>query len=324
MKRTRVVIAGAAGRDFHNFNVVYRGRDDVEVVAFTATQIPNIDGRVYPRELAGDAYPDGIPILPGVRARADRSRARDRPGRVRVLGRHARARDARRLARARRRRRLPAPLAARHDARVDQAGCRIGLRCAHRLWQEPDHPPRLADFLREMGYRVAAIRHPMPYGDLGLPRRCSASPTIRTWITGECTIEEREEYEPHIDNGRDIRLRGRGLRSLLRQAEQEVDIVLWDGGNNDFSFYQSDLSGGSSWSTRTELAATSLPPWRDQHPPGGRVCDQQGGSLSPRRASSRCANNPSAQSIRLLEVVEAASPLFVDDPRRASAASACW
>ena len=199
MTRTRVLIAGAAGRDFHNFNLVYRGRDDVEVVAFTATQIPNIDGRVYPPQLAGALYPDGIPILPESDARAHRARARDRRGRLRVLRRHARARDAHRLARARGRRRRTA--CSRRATRCSpRRSRRRDLRRPHRLGEEPDDAAR-----RASSCATRASASP------SCATRCRTATSTRQAVqrferyedleAADATIEEREEYEPHLAEG---------------------------------------------------------------------------------------------------------------------------
>ena len=193
-----MLIAGAAGRDFHNFNLVYRGSEEYEVVAFTATQIPNIDGRVYPAELAGSLYPEGIPILPETRARGARPRARGRRGRLRLLRRDARARDARRLARARGRRVLPPDLAARHDAHLDEAG-RRRLRRPNGLGQEPDDAPHRGAPAR----RRQARRRPAPPDALRRPDEAggAALRALRGPRRGRRTIEEREEYEPHLAEG---------------------------------------------------------------------------------------------------------------------------
>ena len=198
MTRTRVLIAGAAGRDFHNFNLVYRGREAYEVVAFTATQIPNIDGRVYPAELAGSLYPEGIPILPEdeleeliaehevdevVFAYSDVTHEH-----VMHIGSRALAAGASF--------RLIAPR--RDDAHLDQAG-RGDLRRAHRLRQEPDDR-HVAALLREAGKRVAVLRHPMPYGDL-TKQAVQRFERYEDLDAADATIEEREEYEPHIAEG---------------------------------------------------------------------------------------------------------------------------
>jgi len=238
MNPIRTLIMGAAGRDFHNFNVFYRDNKDYVVVAFTATQIPNIEGRKYPAELAGSLYPAGIPIFPEnelVRLIKDLKVDQvvfaysDVPHEV-VMHKASTV------------------LAAGADFRL------MGLNstqvkstkpvvsvCAVRTGAGKSQTTRRVSLiLRDMGYKVAAIRHPMPYGDL-VKQKVQRFATYADLDKHECTIEEREEYEPHIDNGV-IVYAGVDYEAILRQAEQEVDIVLWDGGNNDFPFYKSDLN----------------------------------------------------------------------------------
>jgi len=238
MTRIRTLIMGAAGRDFHNFNVFYRDNNDYEVVAFTATQIPNIDGRKYPAALAGSLYPAGIPIFPEsdlVKLIKDLKVEQvvfaysDVPHEV-VMHKASTV------------------LAAGADFRM------MGLNstqvksikpvvsiCAVRTGSGKSQTTRrVADILTKMGYKVAAIRHPMPYGDL-VKQKVQRFASYADLDKHECTIEEREEYEPHLDNGV-IVYAGVDYEAILRQAEQEVDIVLWDGGNNDFPFYKSDLN----------------------------------------------------------------------------------
>lgn len=238
MTRIRTLIMGAAGRDFHNFNVFYRDNKDYEIVAFTATQIPNIDGRKYPAALAGSLYPEGIPIYPEsdlVRLIKDLKVDQvifaysDVPHEV-VMHKASTV------------------LAAGADFRM------MGMNstqlkstkpvvsiCAVRTGAGKSQTTRrVARVLTDLGYKVAAIRHPMPYGDL-VKQKVQRFATYADLDKHECTIEEREEYEPHLDNGV-IVYAGVDYEAILRQAEQEVDIVLWDGGNNDFSFYKPDLS----------------------------------------------------------------------------------
>lgn len=238
MNPIRTLIMGAAGRDFHNFNVFYRDNKDYVVVAFTATQIPNIEGRKYPAELAGSLYPAGIPIFPEnelVRLIKDLKVDQvvfaysDVPHEV-VMHKASTV------------------LAAGADFRL------MGLNstqvkstkpvvsvCAVRTGAGKSQTTRRVSLiLRDMGFKVAAIRHPMPYGDL-VKQKVQRFATYADLDKHECTIEEREEYEPHIDNGV-IVYAGVDYEAILRKAEQEVDIVLWDGGNNDFPFYKSDLN----------------------------------------------------------------------------------
>jgi predicted GTPase len=229
---------GAAGRDFHNFNVFYRDNKDYLVVAFTATQIPNIEGRKYPAELAGSLYPAGIPIFPeSDLVKLIREQKVDQ-----VVFAYS---D------------VPHEVVMHKASTVLAAGAdfrMMGLNstqvkstkpvisvCAVRTGSGKSQTTRRVSLiLREMGYKVAAIRHPMPYGDL-VKQKVQRFATYADLDKHECTIEEREEYEPHIDNGV-IVYAGVDYEAILRQAEKEVDIVLWDGGNNDFPFYKSDLN----------------------------------------------------------------------------------
>ncbi|MGE5268844.1 MAG: cyclic 2,3-diphosphoglycerate synthase [Thiohalocapsa sp.] len=235
--RRRVVILGAGGRDFHNFNVVFRGDAAVEVVAFTATQIPGIAGRVYPPELAGQLYPAGIPIRDEaelemlcrqydvgeiVFAYSDvsytyvmhlASRALAAGADFSLLGPH------RTLLRS------SLPVIAITAVRT---GCG---KSAIARW--------LSARLRAQGYKNAVLRHPMPYGDL-LKERVQRFTTIADLADADCTVEEREEYEPHIALG-NIVFAGVDYPAILSAAEREADIIIWDGGNNDFPFIRPDL-----------------------------------------------------------------------------------
>ncbi|MBA4384964.1 MAG: GTPase, partial [Anaerolinea sp.] len=238
MARIRTLIMGAAGRDFHNFNVFYRDNKDYEVVAFTATQIPNIDGRKYPAELAGSLYPAGIPIYP----ESDLLKLIKEQKIEQVVFAYS---D------------VPHEFVMHKASMVLAAGADFKLMgtdstqvkstkpvvsiCAVRTGSGKSQTTRRVSLiLREMGFKVAAIRHPMPYGDL-VKQKVQRFATYADLDKHECTIEEREEYEPHLDNGV-IVYAGVDYEAILRQAEQEVDIVLWDGGNNDFSFYKPDLN----------------------------------------------------------------------------------
>ena len=237
MSRERVIILGAAGRDFHNFNTLFRDNNDARVVAFTAAQIPNIDGRCYPAEIAGKNYPDGIPIVAETsledflkRERVDRaifSYSDVSYERVMQLG-----------------------------ARVNALGVDFTLLGCDRTMLKSKRPVvavcavrtgsgksqttrRVAGILRNRGYRIAVVRHPMPYGDL-TKQVVQRFATIDDMVAQKCTIEEREEYEPHIENG-NIVYAGVDYERILTEAEKEADVVLWDGGNNDLPFYKPDL-----------------------------------------------------------------------------------
>ena len=237
MTKTRVLIAGAAGRDFHNFNVVYRGRSDFEVVGFTATQIPNIDGRVYPAELAGDGYPDGIPIV----AEADLERI-VRDGEVdEVVFAYSDVTHGHVM---------------HIGSRVLAAGASYSLLSPHRTMLTSSRPVvatcavrtgsgksqttrHVAALLRESGKRVAVLRHPMPYGDL-TAQAVQRFERYEDLDAADCTIEEREEYEPHLAEG-NLVFAGIDYAAILEAAEAEADAILWDGGNNDTPFIRPNL-----------------------------------------------------------------------------------
>jgi predicted GTPase len=237
MTKTRVLIAGAAGRDFHNFNVVYRGRSDYEVVGFTATQIPNIDGRVYPAELAGDGYPDGIPIVP----EADLERTvRDREvdevvfAYSDVTHQHVMHIGSRALA-AGASYRLLSP-----ESTMLPSSKPVVAVCAVRTGSGKSQTTRhVAAILRGSGKRVAVLRHPMPYGDL-TTQAVQRFARYEDLDAADCTIEEREEYEPHIAEG-NLVFAGIDYAAILEAAEAEADAILWDGGNNDTPFIRPDL-----------------------------------------------------------------------------------
>ncbi len=237
MARIRTIIMGAAGRDFHNFNTFYRGNKEYEVVAFTATQIPNIEGRKYPAALAGELYPEGIPIYP----ESDLADLINNEHIDQVVFAYS---D------------VPHTYVMHKGALVNAAGADFRMMgtkktqiksskpvvavCAVRTGSGKSQTTRRVSLiLRDMGYKVAAIRHPMPYGDL-VKQAVQRFADYSDLDKQECTIEEREEYEPHLDNGV-IVYAGVDYQAILREAEKEVDIVLWDGGNNDFSFYVPDL-----------------------------------------------------------------------------------
>jgi predicted GTPase len=237
MTRTRVLIAGAAGRDFHNFNVVYRDRDEYDVVAFTATQIPNIDGRVYPPELAGGLYPDGIPIRPEEELESlVRERAVDEVifAYSDVTHEHVMHVASRALA-AGASFRLLSPM----ETMLRSTRPVVAV-CAVRTGSGKSQTTRyVAQLLREAGNRVAVLRHPMPYGDL-TRQAVQRFARYEDLDAAECTIEEREEYEPHLAEG-NLVFAGIDYAAILRQAEHDADVVLWDGGNNDTPFIRPSL-----------------------------------------------------------------------------------
>ena len=233
----KVLIMGAAGRDFHNFNTYFRDNPDYKVVAFTATQIPDIEGRKYPAALAGKLYPRGIPIY--AESELDALIARYKVDDV-----HFAYSD------------VSHEYVMNKASQVMAAGANFVLLgpcdtmvksrrpvvsvCAVRTGSGKSQTSRkVATILKEKGRKVAVIRHPMPYGDL-VKQKVQRFATYADLDKHECTIEEREEYEPHIDRGI-IVYAGVDYEAILRQAEKEADVILWDGGNNDFSFYKSDL-----------------------------------------------------------------------------------
>jgi len=300
------LIMGAAGRDFHNFNMFFRGRQDVKVVAFTATQIPDIEGRKYPKELAGEFYPDGIDIYP-------ESELIDLIKKLNVHDVYFSYSD------------LPYEYVMNKSADVNAAGANFVLLGPNETMAESTKPVvsvcatrtgcgksqttrRVSSILRDMGYKVAAIRHPMPYGDL-VKQKVQKFETIADLKKHECTIEEMEEYEPHIENGV-IVFAGVDYEAILREAEKVADIILWDGGNNDFSFYKADI----------EIVVA------DPHRPSHELTYYPGG-VNFKRADVVVINKiDTADLDDILEVreniidvnpeavvVDAASPLFVEN-----------
>jgi len=233
----KVIIMGAAGRDFHNFNVYFRDNKDYKVMAFTATQIPDIEGRKYPAALAGKLYPQGIPIYSETEltdliktykvdevhfAYSDVSHEYVMHKASQVLAAGANF-----------------VLLGPNDTMIKSRQPLVSI-CAVRTGSGKSQTTRkVALTLKAKGRRVVVIRHPMPYGDL-VKQKVQRFATYEDLDRYECTIEEREEYEPHIDNGIVV-YAGVDYGAILKQAEKEADVVIWDGGNNDFSFYKSDL-----------------------------------------------------------------------------------
>ena len=238
--RTRIntLIVGAAGRDFHNFNVLYRDNDLYNVVAFTAAQIPNIAGRKYPASLAGTLYPKGIPI---VEEKNLEKVVRDHKienvvfsysdvpyAHVMSLGSRASAAGAH------------FTLLSAQATMLASTKPVISV-CAVRTGSGKSQTSRkISRLLIAMGYKVAAVRHPMPYGNLEA-QRVQRFASIDDLKKHHCTIEEMEEYEPHIENGTVV-YAGVDYKDILTQAEAEADVILWDGGNNDTPFYRPDLN----------------------------------------------------------------------------------
>ncbi|MBN1560508.1 GTPase [candidate division KSB1 bacterium] len=303
----KVIIMGAAGRDFHNFNAAFRSNDNYEVIAFTATQIPNIEERLYPAELAGPRYPHGIPIVPESHlAELIREQQVDevyfsysdvsyefvmhQSARVNALGATFS---------------LLGPKFTMLKASVPVvAVCAVRTGCG-----KSQTTRRVADILKSHGKRIVAVRHPMPYGDL-LKQAVQRFESLHDLKQHQCTIEEMEEYEPHIVSG-SVVYAGVDYGAILRQAEKEADVILWDGGNNDTPFYQADIH------------ITVTDPLR----PGHEV------SYYPGETNVRMANviiinkvdTANAHDIKTVrdnvravnpdaEIIDAASPIQVDNP----------
>ena len=307
MTAIRTLIMGAAGRDFHNFNVFFRDNADYEVVAFTATQIPNIEGRKYPAALAGKLYPNGISIYPESElVKLIKEMKVDQ-----VVFAYSDVPHEYVMHKA------SIVLAAGADFRLMGLGTTqlksskpVVSVCAVRTGSGKSQTTRrVAAILTGMGYKVAAVRHPMPYGDL-VKQKVQRFATYADLDKHECTIEEREEYEPHIDNGV-IVYAGVDYEAILRQAEQEVDIVLWDGGNNDFSFYKSDLS---------IVVADPHRPGHEQAYHPGETNVRGADVFVINKVDTAEYENVIAVRNSLHElnpramIIEAASPLYVEDP----------
>ena len=237
MAKRKVLIMGAAGRDFHNFNTLYRDKKSYEVVAFTATQIPDIHGRKYPAKLAGKLYPKGIPIHPEDKlidliekhqiddvifsySDIPYSYVMDKAAWVNAAGANF-------------------VLLGTDNTMLDSKVPVIAVTAVRTGSGKSQTTRRVAEILQDMGKKVVAIRHPMPYGDLA-KQACQRFETLEDLVKHDCTIEEIEEYEPHINRGT-IVYAGVDYEMILRKAEKEADIILWDGGNNDTSFYSPDL-----------------------------------------------------------------------------------
>jgi len=298
---------GAAGRDFHNFNVLYRDNENYNVVAFTATQIPNIDDRKYPKELAGKLYPDGIKIYPESElVKLIKELKVDE-----VVFSYS---D------------VPFEYVMTKAAIVNAAGAAFTMLGAHQTMVKSTKPVvavvavrtgcgksqtsrKVVEVLRKAGKKVVAVRHPMPYGDLNA-QKVQRFATMEDLKKHKCTIEEIEEYEPHVVTGGVI-YAGVDYEAILREAEKEADIILWDGGNNDTPFYAPDV---------TFCVA-------DPHRPGHEI-SYYPGNTSLRIADAvvinkiDTADRDDIQYVRenirecnpKATIIDGASPIFVDNP----------
>ncbi|MFO7950545.1 MAG: cyclic 2,3-diphosphoglycerate synthase [Candidatus Fermentibacteraceae bacterium] len=306
MGRTRTLILGAAGRDFHNFNVVYRDDDRFEVVGFTATQIPDIDDRKYPAQLAGDLYPEGIPIMPEERLEnlideldvelcvmsySDLSdnAVMELAARVNAAGADFTM--------------LGVEKTMLRSSKPVIAVCAVRTGCG-----KSQTTRRVAEILQAAGKKVVAIRHPMPYGNL-VKQRVQRFAELADLEKHDCTIEEMEEYEPHINRGTVV-YAGVDYGAILEEAEKEADIILWDGGNNDTPFYAPDLM--------ITVADPHRPGHEISYYPGqtnlrmadvvviNKIDSAYPEDVDEVRANTRMVN-PDAR------IIEAASPTSVDD-----------
>lgn len=307
MSRKHVIIMGAAGRDFHNFNVFFRDNEDYNVVAFTATQIPNIEGRLYPAELSGSLYPDGIKIYEEselislikehnvsevVFSYSDVTfnYVMTKASIVNAAG-------------------ISFRLLGGEETMIKSTKPVIAVLAVRTGCGKSQTSRKIVEILTAAGKKVVAIRHPMPYGDL-VKQKVQRFAALEDLKKHECTIEEIEEYEPHISRGGVI-YAGVDYEAILREAEKEADIILWDGGNNDMSFYKADV-------TFTVV---------DPHRPGHEL-SYYPGNTTLRMADAVVINKiDSADGKDILTVInnvkevnpnatiiEAASPLTVDNP----------
>jgi predicted GTPase len=305
--KKKVIIMGAAGRDFHNFNVFYRNNHEYEVVAFTATQIPDIQGRKYPAALCGDDYPKGIPIhgeeeLPELIKKYDvdevifaysdvpHEYVMSKASWVMSMGPDFTLMG-------------PKSTMIRSSKPVISI-CAVRTGCG-----KSQTTRRVSEILIEAGKKVVAVRHPMPYGDL-VKQKVQRFSSIQDLKKHKCTIEEMEEYEPHIQRGVVV-YAGVDYEAILRLAEKEADVILWDGGNNDISFYQSDL----------EIVVV------DPHRPNHELMYHPG-ETNLRRADVVVINKMDSADPESIEVVrsnartvnpdviivDAASPIYLDKP----------
>lgn len=307
MSKKNVLIMGAAGRDFHNFNVFFRNNEDYNVVAFTATQIPNIDGRVYPKELAGKLYPNGIKIFDEKELvnlikefKVDEvvfsysdvtfNYVMTKASIVNAAG-------------------VSFKLLGGEETMIKSTKPVIAVIAVRTGSGKSQTSRRVVEVLRAAGKRVVSIRHPMPYGDL-VKQKVQRYGSLEDLKKHECTIEEIEEYEPHIAIG-SIIYSGVDYEAILREAEKEADVIVWDGGNNDLPFYKPDLT------------FTVVDPHRAGHEltyyPGNtslRLADvaviNKIDSADPKNV--RTVRENIRQVVPNAQIIEAASPLFVEFP----------
>ncbi len=310
--KKRIIIIGAAGRDFHNFNTYFRGKSEYDVVAFTAAQIPDIDGRKYPKELAGmDLYPDGIPIF----AESDLPKLiKDLQADICVFSYsdvpYARVMNVSAIVNA----------AGAHfmllgpkDTMIKSTKPVIAVGATRTGCGKSQTSRRIIEILVEMGLKVVAVRHPMPYGDLNA-QKVQRFATVEDLKKHECTIEEMEEYEPHVVSGRNVIYAGVDYEAILRAAENDpdgCDVVLWDGGNNDFPFFKPDLMVGVADPLRPGAEVSYYP---------GEVVARISDVIVINKIDSASLDNINAVRANLAKInpgaiiIDGASPLTVDKP----------
>lgn len=310
MKRN-VIIIGAAGRDFHNFNTFFRTNADYNVVAFTAAQIPDIDGRKYPKELAGELYPQGIPIYA----------EQDLPKLIKELNvtdcvfaysdvPYARVMNVSALVNACGANFM---LLGPAETMVKSTKPVIAVGATRTGCGKSQTSRRIIEILAKKGLKVVAVRHPMPYGDL-VAQKVQRFATVEDLKKHKCTIEEMEEYEPHVVTKRNVIYAGVDYEAILREAEKDpdgCDIVLWDGGNNDFPFYKPDLMVGVADPLRPGAEVSYYP---------GEVVARMSDVIVINKIDSASLENINAVRANLLrinpnaKIVDGASYLTVDKP----------
>lgn len=307
MNRTKVIIMGAAGRDFHNFNMFFRNNRNYEVVAFTASQIPDIEGRMYPPVLAGSLYPKGIPIF--VEEELNKLIKKTDTGLVvfsysDISHLNVMHKASQVIAAGANFMFMGAKDTMLKSTKPVVSVCAVRTGCG-----KSQTTRRVSAVLREAGKRIVAVRHPMPYGDLS-KQAVQRFATIDDLKKNMCTIEEMEEYEPHISNGV-IVYAGVDYEAILRKAEKEADVILWDGGNNDLPFFKPDI----------EIVVT------DPHRAGHEITYHPG-EANLRRAGVIVINKIDTADLACIEVVrkniasfnpsamviDGASPISVDNP----------
>ncbi|MBK6765667.1 MAG: GTPase [bacterium] len=309
MKRIKTIIQGAAGRDFHNFNTLYRDNETYEVVAFTAAQIPGIDDRAYPAVLAGKLYPKGIQI----HAEKDLEKLIEKHQVDEVVYSYSDVRHeyvmhwASRIIGAG----AHFKLVGGRDTMIKSSKPVVAV-CAVRTGAGKSQTTRrVAELLKAAGKKVVAVRHPMPYGDLS-KQICQRFGTIADLKKHKCTIEEMEEYEPHIARGQVI-YAGVDYEKILREAEKEADVVLWDGGNNDLPFYKPDVYITVADPLRAGNELSYYPGETNFRMADVIVLNKIDSASSEQIQAVRLSAekyNPKAM------VIDAASPISVDDPAK--------